>query len=111
MVTPAETDTPRTYAWSSARWRSGDHAISQISHTSTRYQDSGLTRRWARTWTTPTAEATKPTRRGMEPNTGITINLSQGRTKTKHQRDQNAALLITQGTGIARAVPGRHVCN
>src|SRR5438128_2734347 len=39
----------------------------------------------------------------MEPNTGIRMNLSHGRTNTKHQRDQNAALLITQGTGIARA--------
>src|SRR6266568_4182786 len=45
-------------------------------------------------YSTPTADATSPTSRGMEPTTGSLVSTSHGRTRMKHHSDQNATLLI-----------------
>src|SRR6266581_4929438 len=55
-------------------------------------------------YSTPTAEATMPTMRGIEPKTGTRMNTSHGRTRAKHQRRRNAALPIS-GAFEAFAVP------
>src|SRR2546430_10922413 len=49
-----------------------------------------------------------PTRRGMEPTTGRSAYMSHGRTKTKHQRHANAALLNALSTpaGLLSLVTG-----
>src|SRR5213594_1918083 len=53
----------------------------------------------------------------MEPNTGIRVNASHARTKTKHQRRRNAALLMGRHTWVsslssveAYVVPPRGPC-